>query len=263
MFLLLKENRATKRQLEFLKLVGVQKWFCDAYFFQIKVCWNPYFYSVWGLRAFWAKLSKKGNFGHPPKQKIKFWLIIEKLIFCIFGAFLVLFPFFWPPLLALKPPYLFLLFCCYFFLSLFLIENQFSPWKGILMFIFECLPLFLLSPFWPPPFALSLSLSLSFSCLSSFLSFFFSFFLFLVFVSFFIFASSLLLFHENNNIEILNYKVCFHQSFLIFVGFLSFFFQIPFPCHCFFLILSFAFVQHQGFLQKCKLTKRTPSFGFY
>ena len=39
-------------------------------FFQKEVCWNPYFYSVLGVRVFWAKLSKKGNFGHPPKKKI-------------------------------------------------------------------------------------------------------------------------------------------------------------------------------------------------
>ena len=40
--------------------------------FQKKVCWNPYFYSVFGVRAFWAKLSKKGNFGHPPKKEENF-----------------------------------------------------------------------------------------------------------------------------------------------------------------------------------------------
>ena len=35
-------------------------------------CWNANFYGVLGGgRAFWAKLSKKGNFGHPP-QKDKF-----------------------------------------------------------------------------------------------------------------------------------------------------------------------------------------------
>ena len=31
--------------------------------------------------AFWAKSSKKGNFGHPPKKKAKNWLTTEKLIF--------------------------------------------------------------------------------------------------------------------------------------------------------------------------------------
>ena len=57
------------------------------------------------------------------------------------------------------------------------------------MFIFECLPLFLLSLFWPHLVSISLSLSLSFSFLSSFLLVFFllslgSWFLYL---SFFLF----------------------------------------------------------------------------
>ena len=51
-----------------------------------KACWNPYFYSVFWVRAFWAKVSKKGNFGHPPK-KGKNWLIIEKPFFGYFCCF--------------------------------------------------------------------------------------------------------------------------------------------------------------------------------
>ena len=35
-------------------------------------CWNPYFYSVLGVRAFWAKVSKKGNFEKSPKKMEKF-----------------------------------------------------------------------------------------------------------------------------------------------------------------------------------------------
>ena len=131
-----------------------------------------------------------------------------------------------PPHLALNPPYLFFLF----FLSLFLIEKPcFPPKKGIFCFFFECLPLFLLSLFWPPPFSLSLSLSLSFFFLPSFLSFFFAFFWFLVFVSFFSFYFFFAFASWKNNIKVFNYRVFVHQSFLIFVGFLSsFFFQIPF-----------------------------------
>ena len=52
--------------------------------------------------------------------------------------------------------------------------------------------------------------------LSSFLSFFLSFFL-LSFASVFPFLSSLLLFHEENNIKIFNCKAFLDQSFL-FVG---------------------------------------------
>ena len=33
-------------------------------------CWNPYFYSVFWVRAFWAKLSKKGLLDTPSKKKI-------------------------------------------------------------------------------------------------------------------------------------------------------------------------------------------------
>ena len=31
--------------------------------------WNPYFYCVFWVRAFWAKVSKKGNFEKPHKKK--------------------------------------------------------------------------------------------------------------------------------------------------------------------------------------------------
>ena len=114
----------------------------------------------------------------------------------------------------------------------------FPPGIEHFLFIFERLPLFLLSFFWPPPFSIFLSLSLSSSCpfFLSCLSFFFAFFCFLVFVSFFPFLSSLLLFHEKNKIKIFNYKVFLHQSFL-FLGLLSsFLFEIPFSYLCFLLI---------------------------
>ena len=47
-----------------------QKWpFRDSKLFSKKwVAETPYFYSVLGVRVFLAKLSKKGNFGHPPKK---------------------------------------------------------------------------------------------------------------------------------------------------------------------------------------------------
>ena len=146
----------------------------------------------------------------------------------------------------------------------------FPPKKGHFFVFFQGFPFFLPSLFWPPPFSLSLSLSLSLfffsfflpSCLSFLLSF-----CFFVFVSFFIFLSSLLLFHEKNNIKILNYKVFVHQSFLIFVGFLSsFFFQIPFPylfsfpdfkfCFCSTSVFSLNASSKTHFFQKrvCNIT---------
>ena len=42
-------------------------------FFQRKIGWNPYLYSVLGGRDFWAKLSKKAVFGHPPKKENFDW----------------------------------------------------------------------------------------------------------------------------------------------------------------------------------------------
>ena len=71
-----------------------------------------------------------------------------------------------PPHLALNPP--FFVFVCF---SLLFIEKMLFPARAFL-FNFECLPLFLLSLFLPPPFSLSLSLSLSCYFLSFFLSLF-------------------------------------------------------------------------------------------
>ena len=109
-----------------------------------------------------------------------------------------------PPHLALNPPYFFcffyvfcleglsgpkpslFFFVCFFFLSFLC----FPPRKGHFLFIFECLPLFLLSLFWPPPLSIFLSLSLSSSCpfflpsCLSFLFFFVSLFLSLYFLVF-------------------------------------------------------------------------------
>ena len=130
------------------------------------------------------------------------------------------------------------------------------------MFIFSVSLSFSLSLFWPPSFCVSLSLSLFFLLffLSSFLSLFFAVFWFLVFVSFFLFLSSLLFFHERNNIKKFNCKFFLHQYFRFF-GCLSFFFQVPFSYLCYFLILSYVFVQHQGFwFQNRQLTKKNRKF---
>ena len=125
---------------------------CRISVFQKMPCWNPYFYSVFWVRAFLAKLSKKGKFWTPTKNKRKIWLITEKLIFwyfCVFYCFFFFFCFFlgiflclffggftgqvrWPegpPRLALNPPCLF--FCCFLFLfCLFFWEGLRVRWGG-------------------------------------------------------------------------------------------------------------------------------------
>ena len=40
--------------------------------FPKKKALKPLFYSVFWVRAFWAKVWKKGNFEKPPKKKEKF-----------------------------------------------------------------------------------------------------------------------------------------------------------------------------------------------
>ena len=96
------------------------------------------------------------------------------------------------PHLALNPP-IFVFLCGLFFL-LFMFpflsllprdkKNLFSRRKGHFLFVFDCLPLFSLSLFWPPPFfnfSFSVSLFFSFflpSCLSFLFSFASWFFLF-------------------------------------------------------------------------------------
>ena len=162
--------------------------------------------------------------------------------------------------LALNPPYLIYLFL-FFFFPFFGSNRQkslFPPRRGHCLFIFECLPFFLLSLFWPPHFSIPLSLSLSFfsfffpSCLS-----FFAFFLFLVFLSFFPILSSLLLFHERNNIKTLNCNF-FHQSFLFWV-FCLVFLPIPFSYLCFLLISSYVFCSTSMFLVEIiNVEKKTP-----
>ena len=115
-----------------------------------------------------------------------------------------------PPHLALNPPNLFI-FCFFWFVVVPFLSLLCHTQKNLVFppkkrhFCLFSVFLFL-SPstfFWPPPFSIFLSLSLSASCpfILSFLSFFFAFFCFLVFVSFFPFLSSLLLFHEKNNIR--------------------------------------------------------------
>ena len=57
--------------------------------FQKKSCWNLYFYSVVWVHAFWAKVSKKGNFEKTPKKKPKLtdnWKAPFLVFLCFFVA---------------------------------------------------------------------------------------------------------------------------------------------------------------------------------
>ena len=140
-------------------------------------------------------------------------------------------------------PSLFLFVCFVFFfpfLSLLLLEKPvFPPRKGIFVY-FESPPLFLLSLFWPPPFTVSLSLSLS--CFFSFFLFVFPFCFLLVpcFLSFILFLSSWLLFHERDNIKRFNCKLFLFINPLYFC-FLSCFSLKSVFVFVFFLIFSFVF----------------------
>ena len=133
-----------------------------------------------------------------------------------------------PPHLALNPPYL--LFFCFFwfvvipFLSLLCNTKKtlFSPQeKGIFWLFLSVSLCFSLAFLGLPLFQfIFLCLSLLLVRFPFFPVFLFCFILLPCFVSFFPFLSSLLLFHEKNNIRIFNYKVFLHQYFLFF-GFLS------------------------------------------
>ena len=141
-----------------------------------------------------------------------------------------------------------------------LIDKKFPPRKGIFCLFLVFLFLSPFAFFGLPLFQfLFLCLSVVLFFLPSFLSFFFAFFLFLVFVYFFPFLSSLLLFHEKNNIKIFNCNVFFPEIVSLSFGFLScFLFEIPFSYLCFFLILSYVFCSTSMFLvSKHQIEKHT------
>ena len=120
--------------------------------------------------------------------------------------------------------FLFFLFCFFSFpFSAFNRKTRFPPRDRHFLFIFECLPLFILGLFWPPPFQfLFLCLSRVLFFLSSFLSFLFTFFWFLVFVSLFVFCLLCFCFMKETTSNYSITKFSFHQSFPIW-GFLVLF----------------------------------------
>ena len=134
---------------------------------------------------------------------------------------------------------------------------MFFPLKMAFFDNFQWFPFFLPSFFWPPPFSLSLSLSLSFSLLPSFLLvFLFCFLVVSVFVSFSLFLSSLLLFHEKNNIK---HFFINPFSFLL-LSSLLFSFKSPFLVFAFFLILSFVFRSTSMLSFKNASSKKNTNF---
>ena len=180
----------------------------------------------------------------------------------------------WPfgPHLALNPPYLFIfVFVFVFFvpfLSWLLIEKPCFPPKKAFSVYFLCFLFLSPSTFFDLPLFLFLFLCLSLAlvCLSSFLSFFIPSclscllsFCFL-FLSLFIFISSLLLFSGQNNMKILNYDLFLHRSFLFFmVSCLVFPFKSLFLIFVF-LILSYVFCSTWMFLVSRQTTLKTHFF---
>ena len=175
-----------------------------------------------------------------------------------------------------NPPYLFFCFCfvfgflfvffvafCFLFGSFlcFLQKNPvFPPTKGI----FGLFSVFLFLPpltFLASPFSASLSLSLFCSCLSFFLLvfLFLAFFLFLLCLffhcSFFFAFVSWIEQHENIKLQFL-----FHQYGLLFFWFPVLFslWNLSLSSLCFFLILSYVFVQHHCFLVSKNPSWKTP-----
>ena len=140
--------------------------------FQKMLCWNPSFYSVFWVCAFWAKLSTTGNFGHPPKKK----KLTDNWFLCFFV--------FWgfkgqvrwpegPPRLALNPPYFswfFLFFVCFVFLCFFsflcfsLKKPVLPPKKEFFVYLWVS-PFVSPEPFLGLPVVQFLSFSLSLSLL--------------------------------------------------------------------------------------------------
>ena len=144
------------------------------------------------------------------------------------------------------------LFFVRFVFSLLLIEKESLTRKRHFLLIFECLPLFLLSLFWPPRFSISLALSLSLSLsllffsflLPSCLSFLLSFGSLLLSLSlFFCLLCFCFMKGTTSKYQIATY---FYQSFLFLVSCLVFlsnpcFLSLPFPD------FKLCFVQHQCF----------------
>ena len=133
-----------------------------------------------------------------------------------------------PPHLALNPPFfgggslfvfVFCFLCCFFCSFPFLVFNRktlFFALKRAFFVYFQCFSFFPPLTFLASP-SFCFSFSVSLLLLSFFLPSCLSFLLNICFLSlslFFNFLSSLLFFHEKNNMKILNCNFFFHQYFL-------------------------------------------------
>ena len=120
------KNKKAKKKLEILVCCFVQKWpFRDrCLLFKKLVCWNPCFDNVFGVRAFWARLSKREILDPTPKNltgnwKAHFFVFFGFLFLCFFLLFFFVFCFleglrvrFWATSLGAKPSLLVLV--CFF-----------------------------------------------------------------------------------------------------------------------------------------------------
>ena len=241
--------------------------------FQKLACWNPYCYSVLGY-AFFGPSCQKRKFWTPPNRE---WLITENsffcFVFCLFFVGVLKGQVRWPkgpPHLALHLPYFFV-FSLVLFLNLFPLfafnrRTSFPAKRGIL-FIFQCLPLFLLSLFCLPLFhflflSFSLSLSLFLYCsflLPSFLSFWLSFVsLFLSLCFFALFLCFCFMKKQHQNIKL---QIVFLQSFLCLI--ICLIFSFLFSYLCFYLPhfkLCFLFNINVLSFKKDKLKKKKHQF---
>ena len=107
----------------------VQKWpFRDAQLlFKKKTCWNPNFYSVFWVRALWAKVSKRNSETHTKKRKTttENW----KVLFWYFGFFFVVFFFFLFFVFFFLFFFLFVFFVC-FFCVFFVLSKGVTKWSS-------------------------------------------------------------------------------------------------------------------------------------
>ena len=140
-------------------------------------------------------------------------------------------------------------------------KSCFPPRKGHFLFLFECLPLFLLSLFWPPLFSISLSLSLSCSILF-FPSCLFFCFLFVPSFSLFLYLSFLFAFVSwKDNIKTLNCYF-FPEFFSLFLVSCLVFLSNPFFLSLFFPDFKLCFLFNINvFGFKKKQSWKTPIFG--
>ena len=173
----------------------------------LKVFWGG------GLRVRWGAARRATSLG--PKPSLYFRVCLFCFVLCsVFCYLLCFFVFFFVVffcfLLFWRVCFVLFSFCVFVVLR----TKSVFPRQKLFLLILQCLPLFLPSL---SHFLFSLPLSLSSLSLSLVLFLPSSFLVLWINHSFFVFPCwlvYLLLFHVKNNIKILHFKGCFHQSFL-------------------------------------------------